>query len=256
MNANDIKQALWRRYSGDATAIAFEVAAGTGRHAHRHVDAVMMELWPSRGLTLHAMEIKVSTSDLKRELRDPQKAEEIAQYCDFFSIVTPLGLIKRVHDVLPSAWGLIEMDGNGTFKTAKEPRKTRARKLDREFMAALFRAVSKPMKVENSRDFEQYKKVVYENFEKEVDARVETRRGRDSKDASLWQELERQLKVNGITYVWNEAVLKALVFIMKSGVLDAYNGIRQIQKNMLEAVEKIGKSAEEAGLPALEGKKK
>lgn len=255
MNADTIKAALYRRYSGDATAIAFEVAAGTGRHAHRHVDAVVMELWPSRGLTLHAMEIKTSTSDLKRELKDPQKAEEIAQYCDFFSLVTPLDLIKRVADVVPPAWGLTEIDGNGVFKTAKEPRKTKARRLDREFMAALFRAVSKPMRVENSRDFEQYKKVVYENFEKEVNARVESRRGRDSKDASLWQELERQLKANGVPYVWNEAVLKALVFVMKSGTLDAYNGVRQIQKSMLEAADKIRKAADEAGLPQLEAKK-
>lgn len=39
----------------------------------------------------------------------------------------------------------IEIDGNGVFKTVKEPRKTKARKLDREFMAVLFRAVSKEL---------------------------------------------------------------------------------------------------------------
>ena len=45
-------------------------------------DAVIMSLWPSRGLELHGVEIKVSRADWKREAADPAKAEAIAAYCD------------------------------------------------------------------------------------------------------------------------------------------------------------------------------
>jgi hypothetical protein len=41
-----------------------------------------MSLWPSRGIELHGIEIKVSRNDWLKELGDPAKADEIARFCD------------------------------------------------------------------------------------------------------------------------------------------------------------------------------
>src|ERR1700693_1206177 len=69
----DLRAALKRYFLHPDYGIVFEVAKSTGHAAHRHLDAVAMDLWPSRGLELHGIEIKVSKQDLKRELADPAK---------------------------------------------------------------------------------------------------------------------------------------------------------------------------------------
>jgi hypothetical protein len=69
VTADDICRHLRRRYNDSLRyAIFFEVANGTGTHRRRTIDALVMELWPSDGLNLHALEIKVSRQDWLREL--------------------------------------------------------------------------------------------------------------------------------------------------------------------------------------------
>ena len=63
ITAGDIRASLRRHYAAPEAAICFEVAQGTGTHARRHLDAVAMELWPSRGLALIGIEIKVDYYD-------------------------------------------------------------------------------------------------------------------------------------------------------------------------------------------------
>lgn len=87
-------------------------AAGFG--ATRTFDAVAMNLWPSKGLTIETFEIKVSRSDWQRELKDPAKSDDACKVSDRFWIVAPTGC---VHDgELPPTWGLIEVTGDGEEK--------------------------------------------------------------------------------------------------------------------------------------------
>lgn len=79
----DICAAMRKTYCQPEWALFFEVGNATGFNARRHADAVAMNMYPSRGLVLHGFEFKASKSDWKRELANPQKAEEIAQYCDY-----------------------------------------------------------------------------------------------------------------------------------------------------------------------------
>ncbi|WP_199902756.1 hypothetical protein, partial [Azospirillum sp. B4] len=53
----DIKAALRARYPAAEYALVFEVAEAVGMGAHRRADALVMSLWPSRGLTLQGYEI-------------------------------------------------------------------------------------------------------------------------------------------------------------------------------------------------------
>jgi hypothetical protein len=246
--AKDIVAALRRQYGGKnaSTCIAFEVAYGTGRHANRHVDAVVMEMWPSRGLTLHAMEIKVSLSDYKRELADPAKAEEIAQHCDFFSIVAPYKMLKE--EKLPHAWGLIGLDGNGLLKTIKAPKKTRARAVDRHFMAAMLRAAVKPANVEYENEINRYRNELNSQFEARVRAAVEQRKDNNSTDAALWRQLEKELADAGVPYQYDPEVLKAVVFVLKSGAINTYSGVLKIRESLFESLEVVDKAIKEAGV--------
>lgn len=66
LKASDIRGGMAKRWRSPEWAIMWEVGEGTGAASGRYADAVMMSLWPSRGLELHGVEIKVSKSDWKR----------------------------------------------------------------------------------------------------------------------------------------------------------------------------------------------
>lgn len=137
VTATDIRKAMSARWAHPEWAIMWEVAEATGAGGGRYADAVMMSLWPSRGLELHGVEIKVSRSDWKREAADPRKAEAIAKYCDRWWIHTPPGVVDDL-SALPPAWGLREWNGT-TWKTLREADTTEATPVTRGFLAALLR---------------------------------------------------------------------------------------------------------------------
>ncbi len=105
-----ILAALRERYPAPEYAFMEQVRSRTGFHGDiRTADAIVMSLFPGRGLELHGMEIKVSRSDWIREKVQPQKAEEIQRHCDRWWLV--VGAENIVHDgELPPTWGLLAPD--------------------------------------------------------------------------------------------------------------------------------------------------
>lgn len=82
------------------------VGNATGWDRRRTVDLVAIAVWPSRGLSIEAFEIKTSRADWRREKKNPEKAEAVAQHVDAFSIVAPAGVVPL--EELPTDWGLYE----------------------------------------------------------------------------------------------------------------------------------------------------
>lgn len=112
---HDIFMLIKRRYTqdggnGPAAVVVPGVRSDAGFDARRTIDAVAMNLWPSRGLSLTGFEIKCSRSDWTRELKNPAKADEIAGLVDFFFLVVADETI--VHEgELPEGWGLLVQKG-------------------------------------------------------------------------------------------------------------------------------------------------
>lgn len=77
------------------------------------IDAVALNAWPSRGMELHGIEIKVSRGDWLRELRDPVKTEIIRSNVDRIFVAAPEGVVRPDldGDVLGSEWGWIDQAG-------------------------------------------------------------------------------------------------------------------------------------------------
>lgn len=144
LTAKDIRLAMTKRWTEPEYAIMWEVGEATGAIRGRSADAVIMSLWPSRGLELHGVEIKVSRSDWKRESADPTKAEAVAKYCDRWWIHTTPGVVGDLSD-LPPAWGLREFDGR-SWKTLREAEKTDASVVTRPFLASLLRRADGTMR--------------------------------------------------------------------------------------------------------------
>lgn len=95
--------------------------------ATRTFDAVVLDLWESRGYALHIYEVKVSRSDWLRELSKPEKADDACKIADHFWIVAPVGCVKDGE--LPPTWGLLEVGGDGEAKPWKIRSKTPAPRL-------------------------------------------------------------------------------------------------------------------------------
>lgn len=69
-------------FFGEGYAWFYQVSNGTGWHGRkRFADALVLSCWPSRGINLSGIEVKVSRSDWRRELDIPEKAEAIAKWC-------------------------------------------------------------------------------------------------------------------------------------------------------------------------------
>lgn len=138
MNTNELMTMLRERYPKDAYAFFTEVPDGTGGNCRRHCDALVMSLWPSRGLTLTGFELKVSRGDWIKELKQPAKADSIARYCDFwYLVVSDEKIVQRGE--LPATWGLM-MPVGGKLKVKTEATKLEAEPISRKFIAGLFRA--------------------------------------------------------------------------------------------------------------------
>jgi len=128
---------LWPK---NGYAILPEVGNSTGARTKRHADAVVMSLWPSRGLDIYGVEIKVSRSDWLSEMRNPEKADAIAQYCDGWYVAVSRSEIIQMGE-LPKTWGLIACD-TGKAKIIKPAPTLEAKALDRGFVAAMLRRAS------------------------------------------------------------------------------------------------------------------
>ncbi len=183
ITAIDIRHAMSKRWAAPEWALMWEVGEATGAMAKRYADAVMMSLWPSRGLELHGVEIKISRADWRREAADPGKAEAVARYCDRWWIHTAPGVVDDLSDV-PPTWGLREFDGK-SWKTVREAEKTPAEAISRPFLAALLRRADGMMRAmieESAREgqekmmaeAEENRKRWREEIEKGVQRRTES----------------------------------------------------------------------------------
>lgn len=138
---NELHTRLRARYPEKEYALFHEVRNETGFASQpRYADAIVMGLWPSRGLLLEGFECKVDRHDWTRELRAPEKAEAIAPYCDLWWIVTPSDPVVAKLEEIPPAWGWLVPHGKA-LKVAKPatPNKS-VLPIDRAFLASVFRA--------------------------------------------------------------------------------------------------------------------
>lgn len=140
MTSGDIVNALRDHYDPKAYAMLTEVRNATGFGGRtRTADALVMSLWPSRGIHLIGFEVKVSRNDFAKELADPSKAEEFARFCAQWFIAAPKGLIKP--EELPPGWGLCEVAETGKVRFVKPSPPREPEPPTWDFVASIFRDV-------------------------------------------------------------------------------------------------------------------
>lgn len=133
---------LRRHFPRPAYALLTGVADGTGYAPVRTADALVMGVWPSRGLHLHGVEIKCSRHDWLRELRAPEKADQIARFCDRWWLVSAETDVRP--EEIPEAWGHLVAKGD-RLRVAKDAPLLDPLPISRRFLAAILRRAVEQM---------------------------------------------------------------------------------------------------------------
>lgn len=250
ITAADVRVALRRRFCAPEWALLFEVGDATGARHTRFADAVAMSLWPSRGLELHGMEIKVSRYDWRNERKRPEKAETIAAYCDRWLLVTGPNVVDSV-DEIPPAWGWIELDGE-RLVTRKEAERTEAKVCDRRFLAALLRRASKKDEAAAEAEVVRRMREKEEAFDERVRRAVEMRVGdRDEviRDVEAF-EAAAGFKISEFRgFNWDaEETGRAVAALKKSGVDKAFHGLQHAAETLRSCAARVDEALAEIGL--------
>ena len=133
----DIWDILRRRYPATEYALMAEVSDKAGFNRSRSADYVVVNLWPSRGLEIYGIELKSFRSDWLSELKKPQKAENIFQYCDRFYLLTTDDTVAKLEEI-PPTWGWMCLTGS-RIKVMKEAPKLQPANVSKNFLACLLK---------------------------------------------------------------------------------------------------------------------
>lgn len=136
MNAAEVERAILRRYHCEFyDGIASEWAAlPEVSFGGPTIDLFLQRAWRGRpGQVRHAIEIKVSRSDFRKELSQPLKRRPWVETCHQFWFATPAGLL--LPDEIPEECGLYEVHEVGDYTTVKVAKRAPTRKEPRDLPA-------------------------------------------------------------------------------------------------------------------------
>lgn len=241
MRSSDVVAAIAASYRQPEWATFFEVSDGTGARKTRSADAVAVNMYPSRGLSINGFEVKVDRNDWRRELADPRKAEAIAQYCDFWWVAAPKDLIDPKE--LPTTWGLTEVDEKGALRIKVQAKALKPKAVTRDFFASLCR--SKAKVDEKAVDALVARKLaVLRDQDAANNAReVERRSARATELAKQHAAFEAAVARHGrLSHLREDDIVRGLEMLDALGILSGWGQLRSLlttAKNFAKTVEGI-----------------
>ena len=142
IDAGQIRSVIESSFQPPEYMTLFEVRSQTGFGLReRYADAIIFSMWPSNGLSITGIEIKVSRSDLKHELEQPEKSEMIKRYCDYWWLCLPDYFGYDDFDI-PEDWGVMTFSRARRFVKRKPPR-LKPIPLSKSFIFACMRAANR-----------------------------------------------------------------------------------------------------------------
>lgn len=170
-NEKQLVSLVHAKYEGEAFARLAQVRNATGYSGKiRTADAMVMSLWPSRGIWLAGFEMKSSRSDWLAELKQPAKAEEIGRWCHYWWLVVSNENVVR-GDELPETWGLMMPNNTGTkLLVVKEAVRNDPPAIGFDFLASIFRNITGGMVPVADVERQIREKVEARNVDREMQA--------------------------------------------------------------------------------------
>ena len=238
------------RFCSPEWATFFEVGDATGGRHRRWADAVAMNLYPSRGLSIHGFEFKISRSDWQRELKDPTKSAPVQQYCNHWWIVTTPDIVREGE--LPPTWGLYELQSNGTLRQKVAAPSLQPVPVTKDFVAAMMRRASEvdegEVKAAVDKEVQRLRLVDEQNIERRIKSRT--------RDMDKVMEKVAEIKEHcGIDLLYGyddpAAIGKALRLLLDSGATGGryHNGLRNLSNQLGLMKTNLDKALEVFELP-------
>lgn len=254
ITAADIKAHLCQSFSeADGYATLLEVANGTGGGLKTFADAVVLNLWPSRGMELIGYEIKVSRQDWLNELKQPDKAWPVMQFCDRWVLLSAPKVAKL--DEIPLTWGWAEFDGK-RIKYRKPAPALEAKPLSKAFVASMVRRQVRDVEAIVRQAVREKEAAIEREVEQRVATTLRSRHEEAQKIKDKAAAIEEAVGVNLLTG-WRpaEEVAAALRFAMAndpftkwSGLPLAISDVERALKTLRELHGKLqGRDAKESG---------
>ncbi|MFZ3481915.1 hypothetical protein [Sphingomonas sp. 3-13AW] len=240
--------AMSRQWKAPVHAILWEVGDATGARHSRLADAVIMGLWPSRGIDLEGVEIKTHRSDWQRELKDPGKAEQIARYCDFWWVHASPGVVKT--EELPSGWGLRVFDGR-IWTTPVPAERRRPDPISRDFLAALLRRSDQQLSKQAQRVADEALASERDKIERRIEERVQERTRLNASLVTVAEEFEKatglSLKELSRDGSANYAA-RITAALMKQDLHNPYFGLEWLVKQLRQTADATAEAMKSIGL--------
>ncbi len=251
LSESELTVLLQERFAAPEFAFMPQVRNGTGysRRTTRTADALAMSLWPSRGLELYGFELKSDRADWMREKADPEKMEEIGQFCDRWWLVVGREDLVQPGE-LPPTWGLIVPQGKKLVVKVEAP-KLEAKPLDRAQLAAILRRAAECVvpRAQIQAATQREREKAMEKLEEIVEVRT---RHLKRAHETLLQERHEFERISGVSWTtWNLGrVAEAVRFLADGGLKAREARLRGIAESAREIADELARRVAE--LPAEE----
>lgn len=233
MNKHEIFEVLRGHFSDREYALISEVSDDASFRS-RSLDYMAINLWPSRGLAMHGIELKSHRSDWLNEKKNPAKQESHFHYCDYFWLLTENENVAKLEEI-PNNWGWMTIK-NGKIKRIKEAPKMNPLECPRSFVTCMLRRAA-------DRTDLVHTSTITDKIKDSYDRGIST----SKKDADNWKKKYEDIKADvsvfekasgvNISRSWEskQKIGEAVNFILSGGE----EGVIKKINNSKEALEKI-----------------
>jgi hypothetical protein len=244
ITSSDVKTAISAAFTAPAYQTFFEVSNETGYGIKSYADAVTMGVWPSTGHEIHGFEVKVSRSDFLNEMKNPEKAMPIMQYCHRWSLVCPANMVKP--DEVPATWGIYWFK-DGVIRKARQAPTLEAKPLTSAFVAALVRRAGQLDTASINKAVAEAREKWDRNQKQAVEAEVTRRSG--SRDAAVKLLQAMEAAYGHDLNSWDiDHLCKAVAVTAKMGMHESWSSPLTVLSTIEESAARIRKVLSEAGL--------
>jgi hypothetical protein len=214
MNALDVCDALHRRYNkpsqgreGEQYVVIEQARAGAGFDGNNgSCDLLAVNTWKSRGIELIGHEVKVSISDWKVELAQPEKAERFARFCRRWYVAAPSDLAAKIKHEIPPAWGLLSVSEKGVCREVIAAPARQPQDVPVWWWIGWLAQIDRQHKRNAARRVEQGMAEAREKMAERVQQEVDARRERaDRRDATLRENAAKLKAAVGldVEHLWD-----------------------------------------------------
>lgn len=242
IDAGDVQAGIFAKHSGPEWVKFTEVANSTGINVRRRADVICMNIWPSKGYVIHGFEIKVTRADFLHEMKDITKSEEIGQYCDYWWLATPSGLVD-VNEV-PEKWGLIELTKGGMRIKKQAPRKDAPQNIPRHFMAAMLRKAHEEDKSFVEAEITKQKEQIYENAKRSAELHFQHMKDQQVRNQEWIANFEQELGMDFNSFEKPKAFAQRMM-VAKSLEFGNVSRLMQVCAGVVHEIGELGKAMPE-----------